>query len=235
MSAPTEIDRVHALVDPIASDLQLDVYDIERRGATIRITLDTPPGSDGGITLDTLSLATRLVSRERDHDDPIAGHYTLEVTSPGLERPLRTAAHFQREVGKDVTVRLRDAQADPRRVQGRLVAADDHDITLLVDDGSEISVPISGIDKARTVFEWGPKPKPGKGSGSKKPGSKTSGSKTSEPKKSGARQPGEQQTTTNGRDSADDPPAQHLPAGTTSTETGPSESETTDTKEKQTS
>ena len=240
MSAATEIDRVHALVDPIASDLQLDVYDIERRGATIRITLDTPPGSDGGITLDTLSLATRLVSRELDHDDPIAGHYTLEVTSPGLERPLRTAAHFQREVGKDVTVRLRDAQADPRRVQGRLVAADDHDITLLVDDGSEISVPISGIDKARTVFEWGPKPKPGKGSGSKKPGSKkpgskTSGSKTSEPKKSGARQPGELQTTTNGRDSADDPPAQHLPAGTTSTETGPSESETTDTKEKQTS
>ena len=230
MSAATEIDRVHALVDPIASDLQLDVYDIERRGATIRITLDTPPGSDGGITLDTLSLATRLVSRELDHDDPIAGHYTLEVTSPGLERPLRTPAHFQREVGKDVTVRLRDAQADPRRVQGRLVAADDHGITLLVDDGSEISVPISGIDKARTVFEWGPKPKPGKGSGSKKSGSKTSGSK-----KSGAKQSGEQQTRTNGRDSAEDPPAQHLPAGTTSTETGPSESETTDTKEKQTS
>jgi len=230
VSAATEIDRVHALVDPIASDLQLDVYDIERRGATIRITLDTPPGSDGGITLDTLSLATRLVSRELDHDDPIAGHYTLEVTSPGLERPLRTPAHFQREVGKDVTVRLRDAQADPRRVQGRLVAADGHDITLLVDDGSEISVPISGIDKARTVFEWGPKPKPGKGSGSKKSGSKTSGSK-----KSGAKQSGEQQTRTNGRDSAEDPPAQHLPAGTTSTETGPSESETTDTKEKQTS
>jgi len=230
MSAATEIDRVHALVDPIASDLQLDVYDIERRGATIRITLDTPPGSDGGITLDTLSLATRLVSRELDHEDPIAGHYTLEVTSPGLERPLRTPAHFQREVGKDVTVRLRDAQADPRRVQGRLVAADEHDITLLADDGSEICVPIAGIDKARTIFEWGPKPKPGKGSGSKKSGTK----------KSGAQKSGTKQTNAGGSNRTENTPAENHPAANTpaemtSTETGPSESETTDTKEKQTS
>jgi len=163
MSAATEIDRVQALVEPIASDLGLDVYDVERRGATIRVTLDTPPGSDGGITLDTLSLATRLVSRELDHDDPIAGHYTLEVTSPGLERPLRTPAHFRREVGKDVTVRLRDPQADPRRVQGRLVAADDRAATLLLDDGTERIIEFDAVDKARTVFEWGPKPKPGKG------------------------------------------------------------------------
>src|SRR6056297_1405947 len=163
MSAATEIDRVRALVEPIASDLGLDVYDIERRGATIRVTLDTPPGSDSGITLDTLSLATRLVSRELDHDDPIAGHSTLEVTSPGLERPLRTPAHFRREVGKDVTVRLRDPQADPRRVQGRLVAADDRAATLLLDDGTERIIEFDAVDKARTVFEWGPKPKPGKG------------------------------------------------------------------------
>jgi ribosome maturation factor RimP len=168
MSASTEIDRVHALVAPIAADLQLDVYDIERRGATMRVTLDTPAGSEGGITLDSLSLATRLISRELDHEDPIAGHYTLEVTSPGLERPLRTPAHFQREVGKTISVRLRDPQADPRRLQGMLSAADDRSATLLLDDGTERSVAISDIDKARTVFEWGPKPKPGKPSPGKK-------------------------------------------------------------------
>lgn len=162
MSASTEIDRVHALVAPIAADLQLDVYDIERRGATVRVTLDTPPGSEGGITLDSLSLATRLISRELDHEDPIAGHYTLEVTSPGLERQLRTPAHFQREVGKTITIRLRDPQADPRRVQGALTAADERTATLLLDDGTERVVSIDDVDKARTVFEWGPKPKPGK-------------------------------------------------------------------------
>ncbi len=171
MSASTEIDRVHALVAPIAADLQLDVYDIERRGATMRVTLDTPAGSEGGITLDSLSLATRLISRELDHEDPIAGHYTLEITSPGLERALRTAAHYQREVGKIVSIRLRDPQADPRRIQGVLSAADESSATVLLDDGIERIVPIADVDKARTVFEWGPKPKPGKqmsGANSKK-------------------------------------------------------------------
>ncbi len=162
MSASTEIDRVHALVAPIAADLQLDVYDIERRGATMRITLDTPPGSESGINLDSLSLATRLISRELDHEDPIAGQYTLEITSPGLERQLRTAAHYQREVGKTISVRLRDPQADPRRIQGALTGADDRTATLLLDDGTERIVSITDIDKARTVFEWGPQPKPGK-------------------------------------------------------------------------
>ncbi len=171
MSAETEIDRVHTLVDPIASDLELDVYDVERRGSTIRITLDTLAGSESGITLDTLSLATRLISREMDHEDPIAGHYTLEITSPGLERPLRTPAHFQREVGKAITVRLRDSTADPRRIGGLLVAANDEHITIrLTDtDDADRNLRITEIDKARTVFEWGPKPKPGKGPKAKKP------------------------------------------------------------------
>ncbi|MGB0112365.1 MAG: ribosome maturation factor RimP [Ilumatobacteraceae bacterium] len=174
MSASSEIDRMHAIVGPIASDLDLDVYDIERRGSTIRITLDTLPGSESGISLDSISLATRLISRELDHEDPIAGHYTLEVTSPGLERQLRTPAHFQREVGKVVNARLRDPNADPRRLQGTLTAADERTATLLLDDETERTVDISEIDKARTVVDWGPKPKPGKQPASKK----KSGAKT---------------------------------------------------------
>ena len=161
MSAATEIDRVQAIVDPIASDLHLDVYDIERRGGTIRITLDSPAGSERGINMDELALATRLISRQMDEVDPIPGHYTLEVTSPGLERQLRTAAHFQREVGKNVTVRLADPSAEPRRLDGQLVSADEHAATLLLDSGEERSIDITAIDKARTVFEFGPKPKPG--------------------------------------------------------------------------
>ena len=160
-SSNAELDRIRELVVPIASDLDLDVYDIERRGATVRVTIDTPAGSDGGITLDNLSLATRLISREIDHEDPIPGRFTLEVSSPGLERHLRTPAHFQREVGKVASVRFRDPSEDPRRIEGQIVSADDSATTLLLDDGSERVVRLDAIDKARTVFVWGPKPKPG--------------------------------------------------------------------------
>lgn len=182
MTENAELARVRSIVEPIASDLDLDVYDIERRGVTVRVTLDTHPGSTGGITLDNLSLATRLISREIDHEDPISTRFTLEVTSPGLERHLRTPAHFRREVGKDITVRFRDPDADPRRIDGRLTEADDVSATLLLSDGTETSFEIAGVDKARTVFEWGPAAKPG--------GPKNAAGQKSAGKKSGSQKPG---------------------------------------------
>jgi len=163
MTTMTEIDRVRALVEPIASDLDLDLYDVERRGGTIRVTLDTPAGSDAGITLDDLSLATRLISRELDHEDPIPGRYTLEVTSPGLERALRTPDHFQREVGKQVLLRLRDVVSGERRIEGTLASADGDAATVRLASGDEQTVAYATIDTARTVVDWTPKPKPGKG------------------------------------------------------------------------
>jgi ribosome maturation factor RimP len=90
------ISRVTAIVAPLLVDLKLDLYDVEFRGGTLRVTVDTPPGSPGGVDLDTIALVTRMVSRDLDHADPIPGRYTLEVTSPGLERTLRTPAHFRR-------------------------------------------------------------------------------------------------------------------------------------------
>jgi ribosome maturation factor RimP len=163
------IQRVRDLVDPIASDLELDLYDVEQRGATLRVTLDTPPGSEGGVDLDKLALATRLISREMDHTDPVPGRYTLEVTSPGVERNLRTPAHFQREIGKTIAVRLADVSADRRRLEGVLVAADDVTATIrpqpeagqVDDQGDDRVIALADIDRARTVFVWGPQPKPG--------------------------------------------------------------------------
>ncbi len=166
-----ELERVRELVEPITSDLDLDLYDVERRGGTVRITVDTPPGSEAGISLDALSLATRLISRELDHEDPITSQYTLEVTSPGLERTLRTPSHFQREVGKDITVRLAGhavSDGEARRIDGKLVAADESTATLLTAEGDERVITVADVDKARTIFEWGPKPKPGKGPGNTK-------------------------------------------------------------------
>jgi ribosome maturation factor RimP len=162
------IRRVRELVDPIASDLDLDVYDIEQRGGTLRVTLDVRAGRPGSVDLEQLSLATRLISRELDHADPVPGRYTLEVTSPGVERNLRTPAHFQREVGKTVNIRLANVEAEQRRLEGVLVAADDATATIrisaadeAVDEAVDRVIELSAIDKARTVFVWGPQPKPG--------------------------------------------------------------------------
>ena len=158
------IRRVRELVDPIASDLDLDVYDIEQRGGTLRVTLDIRAGKSGNVDLEQLSLATRLISRELDHADPVPGRYTLEVTSPGVERNLRTPAHFQREVGKTVNIRLANVEAEQRRLEGLLVAADDATATIRITTGDESVdrvIDLSAIDKARTVFVWGPQPKPG--------------------------------------------------------------------------
>src|SRR5262245_27717910 len=154
------IARVRELVTPIATDLGLDLYDIEQRGATLRITLDTPAGAPDGITLDTVALASRLMSKELDQDDPIPSRYTLEVTSPGVERPLRRPDHFQREVGKLVAVRLSNVDHEQRRVQGVIVAADDESVTVESAQGARV-IAYSDIDRAKTVFEWGGQPKPG--------------------------------------------------------------------------
>lgn len=163
MSDSPVIQRVRELVEPIASDLDLDLYDVEQRGGTLRVTVDTPPGSEGGVDMDQLALATRLISREMDHQDPIPGRYTLEVTSPGVERSLRTAAHYQREIGKTINVRLANTAGDDRRIEGVLVAADDTSFTLRLDDAelTERVVQIADVDRARTVFVWGPQPKKG--------------------------------------------------------------------------
>lgn len=167
MSDKSTLERVRNLVAPIVTDLRLDLYDLEFRGGTLRVTVDTPPGSTGGVDLDVIALATRLIGREFDHHDPVPGHYTLEVTSPGLERTLRVPAHFQRELGKTVALRLRDTASDARRLQGVLVAADDQAATIRLEtDGAageidERVVPYDLIDRAKTVFSWGPAPKPG--------------------------------------------------------------------------
>jgi len=159
----TTIGRVERLVTPILTDLHLELYDLEFRGGTLRITVDTPSGDDKkGVDLETIALATRLISRELDHEDPVPGHYTLEVSSPGLERTLRTPAHFTRSLGATVAVRLRDIEeGGERRIHGTLEAADDSSITVRTEQGDERSVPYTHIDRAKTVFVWGPTPKPG--------------------------------------------------------------------------
>jgi ribosome maturation factor RimP len=176
MSDTNTLKKVERLIAPIVSDLQLDLYDLEFRGGTLRVTIDRPADAGEALDLEAIALASRLIGRELDHDDPMGGHYTLEVTSPGLERSLRIPAHFQRSIGKTVALRLRDivtpeGERSERRLQGVLIAADDQSATIQLNDAAltERTVPYDKIDRAKTVFVWGPAPKPGKTAPNKAP------------------------------------------------------------------
>lgn len=168
MSDSTVIATVRELVTPIVTDLGLELYDVERASGTLRILVDTATGTDERVTIDTIALVARLVSRELDHADPLPGRYTLEVSSPGVERPLRTPEQFRGAIGETVAVRLRDVPNEERRVEGELVAADDTTITVQTEtteepettdssgpsDGRHV-VALDQIDRARTTFQWG--------------------------------------------------------------------------------
>jgi ribosome maturation factor RimP len=144
-------ERVRELVEPLLGTEGLEVVDVEVLGGTLRVTVDRA----GGVDLDTLADATRLVSDVLDRDDPMPGRYVLEVSSPGVERPLRTPEHFQRFVGTTVAVKTHPDVEGERRVEGALEAADGEGIVIA---GRRLGY--GDIERARTVFVWGPAAKP---------------------------------------------------------------------------
>lgn len=158
MTSVTVAERVRALVEEPLARSGIEVVDVEHVGATLRVYVDRP----GGIDLEAISAATQVVSALLDEADPIPGRYVLEVSSPGVERPLRTPAQFQRAVGSRVVVRTHPFVEGERRVEGTLTAADDHGIVV---GGRALSY--ADIERARTVFVWGAAPKPGRAPGKK--------------------------------------------------------------------
>ena len=162
--------RVIDLVAPLAAERGAEVFDVEYAGGVVRVYLDR----EGGVDIDVLSAVSRELSHLLDEHDPIPGRYTLEVSSPGLERSLRTPAHYRWAIRREVNVRRVGGVEGDRRLSGTVTAADDDAVTLLLDSGAELVVPYGEIDRARTTFRWGGQPKPGskKSSTSQKAGAK---------------------------------------------------------------
>jgi ribosome maturation factor RimP len=159
-SVTSVADRVARVVAPTVESLGLELYDVEHAGGSVRVLVDR----DGGVDLDAITAATRAVSRALDDADPIEGRYTLEVSSPGVERTLRTVAHFRTAAERNETVRVKTARGveGDRRLEGTVAAVDDRGVTVRLADGTERALRYDEIERARTVFEWGPAPRPGK-------------------------------------------------------------------------
>ena len=140
-------DTLAALLAPVVEALGYELWELEysagRGNGLLRLYIDAA----AGITLDDCERVSRAVSEQLDAADPIPGQYTLEVSSPGLERPLRSAAHFARFVGEAVSVETVQPLEGRRRFKGRLAAAGAGTVEVEV-DGRRWTLPLGGIRRA---------------------------------------------------------------------------------------
>lgn len=153
----TDISTIVDAVSPLVAARGLELYDVEVHGTgsarVLRVLVTTSTGS-GGLDLDAIAACTEAISPVLD-EPPVAtsiqGPYALEVSSPGLERPLRTAEHFRGAVGELISVKHGDAG----RERGTILSADDTGFELEGTDGTTHRVAYDDVVQARTVFEWG--------------------------------------------------------------------------------
>lgn len=151
------VESVRNVVEPLVRARRCSLYDLEvsRHGRTqlVRVYIDRP----GGVDTDTCATVSRLVARALDEAELVAGGYTLEVSSPGLERALRRPEHFAGIVGTDLRARVKLRSSV---LEGMVTEADEDGFRLETSDG-EVDVRYEDVVSARTVFTWGSREKAG--------------------------------------------------------------------------
>ncbi len=142
-----------ALVAPVVESAGLELVDLTFNHEAGRKVLRVVVDRDGGVDLDTISDIAQKVSRRLDLQGFAPGPYALEVSSPGIERPLRRPVDFERRVGDRVKVRTTEPIEGARNHAGALVSADAEAIVVAT-GGREMRVPYDRIASARTVADW---------------------------------------------------------------------------------
>jgi ribosome maturation factor RimP len=171
--------EITTLLAPTVEALGLELLGIEYLpspgGAVLRLYIDVPAGVDAGddaprgpgadanaegeppaprgVTVEDCEAVSREVSAQLDVADPISGNYTLEVSSPGLERPLFALAHFERFAGETAKVGLKLPQDGRRKLTGEILRVDGDTVVFAL-DGAEFQVAFDNIDRARLVPDW---------------------------------------------------------------------------------
>jgi len=143
-----------SLVRPVVEGAGFELFDVTFGGGTggrrtLRVTVDR----DGGLDLDAIATLSDKIARRLDLEGFGEGRYELEVSSPGIEHPLKTAAHFARVIGSRVKVKTDEPIGDARVHEGVLIAADASRIELDV-EGARRAIPLGAIRSARTVADW---------------------------------------------------------------------------------
>jgi ribosome maturation factor RimP len=124
-------------------------YIAQGRHSLLRVYIDKPEG----ITVEDCERVSHQISGVLDVEDPIQGAYSLEVSSPGLDRPLFTPQHYLRFCGSLVQLRLNQPVNGRRKVKGRLLRVNDDEVVLDM-EGEELTLSFASIDKGNLVVEW---------------------------------------------------------------------------------
>ncbi len=144
--------RVRDLIAPIIQEEGLSLYDVEWKRemgrAILRVYIE---GSESGVSLDDCTRVSHSVEDLIEVKEAVPGAYTLEVSSPGLNRVLRTAEHFKRVVGKLIQVKTFEPIDGSRNFKGHLQSSSEQEIDVLV-DGKAHRIPVASIAKARVEY-----------------------------------------------------------------------------------
>ena len=157
----TDASTLASELMPLLAIEGLELYDLELSKQILRVYVSTTEG----VTLEQLATANQTISLFLDEHDPFTSRYTLEVTSPGVERRLRTPVHFAGAIGEAVRIKTTPEHSAERRVEGELLSADESGISVRTAGDTTVTLSYDQIEKARTHFEWGStaKPSPSRG------------------------------------------------------------------------
>lgn len=157
-------DRMARELEERVESLGYELVELERAGSRtrpiLRLRIDRQPGGDGGgVTLDDCARVSRALEAQLDADPALSERYTLEVSSPGVERPLRRDRDFERFAGEEIAVQGDAPLAGrARRLEGELLGLVQGErgaaVRLRLADGAEVDVPREEIGKAHLIFRW---------------------------------------------------------------------------------
>lgn len=144
-------ERLEGRIGPYlaAEDVELDDIEVLGGGKIVRVTVD----AEEPLGVDRIAELSRAVSRLIDEEDPFSGSYTLEVSSPGLERKLRRPRHFEKAVGRTAKVKTHAPIAGSKTNTGTIIASDDDGFRLSI-DGESHDIAYAQLASANTVFVW---------------------------------------------------------------------------------
>lgn len=146
--------KLQALLAPVVASMGYELVGVERHGGSRSALLRVYIDRDGGVSVDDCAAVSHQVSGVLDVENPVSGHYTLEVSSPGLDRPLFLPAHFERFRGHKVRLKLlRPTESGSRKLTGEIRAVDGQTVRLDV-DGNVYDLSLEQIDSARLVPQY---------------------------------------------------------------------------------